>query len=105
MAGVLIPGRGKIFLFSTASIPALGPTQLPVQWVPGAVSQGVMWLEHEADHSLPSSAGMKNGGAIPPLSHLSSLHCAQLIKHRDNFTFTAISVHVNVNRERSCVSL
>jgi hypothetical protein len=27
-------GRIKIFLFSTASRPVLGPTQPPIQWVP-----------------------------------------------------------------------
>jgi hypothetical protein len=38
---VPIPGYKKsrrglgIFLFTTASIPALGPTQPPIQWVPG----------------------------------------------------------------------
>jgi hypothetical protein len=31
-----LDGRGKIFLSSTASRPALGPTQLPKQWVLGA---------------------------------------------------------------------
>jgi hypothetical protein len=28
--------------------------------------------EREADHPLPSSAEVKNGGAIPPLPHTSS---------------------------------
>jgi hypothetical protein len=28
-----IPGKGKIFLLSTESRPALGPTQFPIQWV------------------------------------------------------------------------
>jgi hypothetical protein len=27
----------------------------------------VKWQGHEADHSTPSSAEVKNGGAIPPL--------------------------------------
>jgi hypothetical protein len=31
----LIPFGTEIFLFSTASIPALGPTQPPIQWVLG----------------------------------------------------------------------
>jgi hypothetical protein len=30
-----IPGRGKIFLFSIASRLVLGPTQPPIQWIPG----------------------------------------------------------------------
>jgi hypothetical protein len=34
------PGRGKISLLSTASRPVLGPTQPPIQWVPGAVTPG-----------------------------------------------------------------
>jgi hypothetical protein len=36
----LIPGRGKIFFFFAASRPALVPTQVPLLWVPGALSLG-----------------------------------------------------------------
>jgi hypothetical protein len=48
-----------IFLFTTASRTALGPTQPPIQWIPGALSLGVKWSMREADHSLPSSADVK----------------------------------------------
>jgi hypothetical protein len=41
----------------------------------------------EADHSPPSSAKIKNSGAVPPLCHTSSWWGAQLIKHKDIFTF------------------
>jgi hypothetical protein len=75
------PGRGKIFLPSTSSRLVLGPTQPPIQWVPGALSQGVKWPGREADHSPPTS----------PTPHTSSPHSAQLVKHRDNFTFTTVS--------------
>jgi hypothetical protein len=49
-----------IFLFTTASRTALGPTQPPIQWVPGALSLGVKWPGYEADNSPPSSVKVKN---------------------------------------------
>ena len=39
------------------SRPALGPTQPPVQWVPG-LSRGKVRPGRAADHSLPSSAAV-----------------------------------------------
>jgi hypothetical protein len=48
-----------IFLFTTASRTALGPTQPPIQWVPGALSQGLKRPGREADHSPPSTAEVK----------------------------------------------
>jgi hypothetical protein len=48
-----------IFLFTTASEPALGPTQPPIQWVLVALSLGVKRPGIEADHSPPSSAEVK----------------------------------------------
>jgi hypothetical protein len=56
---------GKVFLFSTASKPALEPTHLPNQWVEEAISPGVKRPGREADHSPPSSAEVKNAAAIP----------------------------------------
>jgi hypothetical protein len=38
----------------------LGPTQPPIQWIPGALSLGVKWSGREADHSPPSSAEIKD---------------------------------------------
>jgi hypothetical protein len=40
-----------IFLFTTASRPALVPTQPPVQWVPEALSLVVKRTGRETDHS------------------------------------------------------
>jgi hypothetical protein len=74
----------KIFLFSTASRSAVGPTQPPIQCIPGALSLG-----SKPDQSTPSSTEVKDGGAISPLPHKSSWHSAWLIKHRDKFTFTS----------------
>jgi hypothetical protein len=48
-----------IFLFTTASRTALGPTQPPIQWVPGALSLGIKRPGCEADHSPPSNAEVK----------------------------------------------
>jgi hypothetical protein len=48
-----------IFLFNTMSRPALGPTRSPIQWVLGALSQGVKQLGHEAGHWPPSSAKVR----------------------------------------------
>jgi hypothetical protein len=48
-----------IFLFTTASRTALGPTQPLIQWAPGTLSLGVKQPEREADLSPPSSAEVK----------------------------------------------
>jgi hypothetical protein len=65
----------KIFLFSKASRPNLGPSQHPILWVQGANYPGVKLKGREADHSPPSDAEVKKVGAIPPLPHMSSWHC------------------------------
>jgi hypothetical protein len=69
-----LDGRGKTFLFSTASRPPVGPTQLLIQWVLGAIFPGVERPGDETDHSPPTSAKVKNGGAIPPLPYTSLWH-------------------------------
>jgi hypothetical protein len=59
-AEVRVPVGARIFLHSTSSRPALGPTQPPIQWVPGALSLGVKQPGREGDHSPPTSAEVKN---------------------------------------------
>jgi hypothetical protein len=50
------PGRVKNFHFSMSSRPALGSTQLPIQWAPGTLSSGVKRQGRETDHSPRTSA-------------------------------------------------
>jgi len=45
--------------FSTEFRPAVGLTQLPIQWVPGALPLFLKWPGREADHSPQSSAEVK----------------------------------------------
>jgi hypothetical protein len=71
--GVPSPGRGKIFLLSTLPTQVLGPTQHPIQWVPGALSPRIKQLRHEADHLNPTSAKVKNMWiytSIPPYNFI-----------------------------------
>jgi hypothetical protein len=53
--GVRFSAGPGVFLFTTASRKALGPTQPPIQWVPGALSLWVKRPGREADHSSPSA--------------------------------------------------
>jgi hypothetical protein len=52
------PGMVKNFLFFM-SIPTLGSTQPPIQWVLGALSLGLKRQGCEADRSPPTSAEVK----------------------------------------------
>jgi hypothetical protein len=63
----------EIFLFSTASRPALGPTQSLIQWVPGIFPMRIKLPGREADHSAPSSAEVKNGWSCTSTPHTSQL--------------------------------
>jgi hypothetical protein len=53
------PGRVKNFLLFMSSRPALGSTQPPIHWVPGAPSSRVKRPGREADRSPPASAEVK----------------------------------------------
>jgi hypothetical protein len=47
------------FLFTAVFIQGLGPIQPPIKWVLGALTPGVKWTGHEANHSPSSSAKVK----------------------------------------------
>jgi hypothetical protein len=82
-----------IFLFSTASRPALGPTQPPMKCVPGAHSVGVKRPAHEVDHLPPSSAEVKN-----PWSYTSTpIHL-----RRDNFNSQLYTLYTLNGRISNC---
>jgi hypothetical protein len=88
---VRAPQRLRFFLFITASRTVLGPTQPPIQWVPGALSLGVKRPGREAGHIPPSSAEVKNAWSYTSNSPI-RLHGVVLkLKHRDNFTFNLTS--------------
>jgi hypothetical protein len=77
-----------VFLFTTASRPAQGPTQPSILWVPGVFSLGVKRLGREADHSPPSSAEVKkawNYTSTSPVRLYVVVFSYE--KRRDNFTF------------------
>jgi hypothetical protein len=76
----------RIFLFTTVSRTALGPTQPPIQRVPGTVSLGVKRPGREADHTPPSSAEVKNAWSYTSTpQYVFMAWC--LVKHKDNFNF------------------
>jgi hypothetical protein len=53
--GFRVSVGSRIVNFSIPSRPALRPIQLPIQWVPGALSPGVKRQGREAGHSPPTS--------------------------------------------------
>jgi hypothetical protein len=52
-----------------------GPTQPPIQWVPGAISPEEKRPGREADHSPPPSAEVKDSEAIPTLTYVFMVWC------------------------------
>jgi hypothetical protein len=62
----------QVFFFFTAFRPVLGPAQPRTHQIPVVLSAGVKRQGHEANHSPPSSAEVKNGGAVTPLPHMFS---------------------------------
>jgi hypothetical protein len=68
-------------LFSKTPRPVLGPTQLPIQWVPWTLSAVVKQLGREADHSPSPAPRLRMSAAVP-------IHPYGLWRIRNVFTFT-----------------
>jgi hypothetical protein len=92
---------GTVFKFSIASTKALEPTQSPIKLVADAVSLGVKRQGREADHSPPSSADVKNVGALRRLSI--GLHGT--VKKRDSFLYVILFLGSNVRLVRRADNL
>jgi hypothetical protein len=57
----------------------------------GALPSGLKWPVHEADPSSLSQE-LKNGGAIPPLTHTALWRGMRVIDYvRDSFTFYVLN--------------
>jgi len=75
-----------IFLLTTVSRTALGPTQPPIQWETGSLSLRVKRPGRGVDHSLPSSAEVKERVELYIHSPNTPSWRGAEFKHKDNFT-------------------
>jgi hypothetical protein len=62
----------ETFLFFRVSRPAMGSSQLPIQWILGAISPGVKGQRYESEYSPPPSAKVKNSRITPTFPCMSS---------------------------------
>jgi hypothetical protein len=72
-------GISQSLLFACACRPALRPIQASLRWVPGVLSLGVKWPEHEADHSAPCSDEVKNARSYTSILPCVLMACRVLL--------------------------
>jgi hypothetical protein len=116
LSGARVPSEVGNFLFSTVSRPALGPTQPPIQCVPGDLSLGVKRPRRETDHSPPSSAKVKSVWSYtstPPLhlqgvvliwSYLYANKCSNEIQEGANEVYQGYSAAAIITRTKLCIN-
>ena len=81
--------------FPHLSIPALGPTQPPVQWVPG-LSRGKEWPGRDADTSPPSSAVVMKEQSYTSTPRMGRTACTepQCLYKGDLYLYIIFSIHM-----------
>jgi hypothetical protein len=84
-AWVRFPAGAKFFSAPQRPDRLWGASILLSNGYRGEISPEVKRPGREADHLLPSTAEVKDGGAIPPFPHV--LMAQFLIKYTDSFTF------------------
>jgi hypothetical protein len=78
--------KHSYYATKVASKFSLGPTQPPIECVPGYLSREIKWSRCEADHSPPPSAEVRNAWSYTPIPPYVFM-AWYVVKHRDNFTF------------------
>jgi hypothetical protein len=80
-----IPGRSKNFSLLNSVHTGSGVTQPPIQWASSGLSLREKRPGCVVDHSPPTCAEVKKGGAVPPFPRTPSWRSAPLITQRGNF--------------------
>jgi hypothetical protein len=97
--GFQFPAEAVMFFFFCSPLRPdrlRAPVPPPSQWVQEALISSIKRPGHEADHSLPYCAHVKNAWS-PQFVFMA--RC--LVKHRDNFTFTTFRYD---SSKFSCIS-
>jgi hypothetical protein len=89
-----------IFLFTTASRTALGPTQPPIQWVPRALSLGVKQPGSDANLSPPSSAEVKECMELYLHSPNTPSRCGSQLKNSPGTTLPFLYKNLSIIKWR-----
>jgi hypothetical protein len=89
MTEVQFLARAKVFLFSVVFRLVLGATTR--YFIPKSKGLGC-----KTDHSPPSSAKVRNGGAMPSFPHMPLWDSNYRIKYRDGFTFTCDTTPLHI---------
>jgi len=87
-SGFRIPKEVRCFPFFKTAQTSLRAIQPPSQWLSG-FNPGVNWLGHEADHSSPTSAEVKNQwsyASTPPIRLRDDRHNFTLFLHHISFS-------------------